>query len=194
MSHARTKHPGEGSGLEWAIRVTKLCLGALFTLRGIPQIYYGTELGLEGWKAADDRDLRRDFPWHVIGPDNHPLPQYSKEQVIFEWTRDLIRLRKQNPALKYGTTITLWSDDLVYAFLRIATNDVAFVIINNGYEKMPAPLQLELNPSAIPQRVVRMIAEGLKHWKTGQLLTVQNGKVVVGVDGKTIDIFCRQNP
>jgi hypothetical protein len=82
----------------------------------------------------------------------------------------------------------------VYAFLRIATNDVAFVIINNGYEKMPAPLQLELNPSAIPQRVVRMIAEGLKHWKTGQLLTVQNGKLVVGVDGKTIDIFCRQNP
>jgi alpha-amylase len=138
--------------------------------------------------------LRRDFPWHVIGPDNHPLPQYSKEQVIFEWTRDLIRLRKQNPALKYGTTITLWSDDLVYAFLRIATNDVAFVIINNGYAKMPAPLQLELNQSAIPQRVVRMITEGLKHWKTGQLLTVQNGKVVVGVDGKTIDIFCRQNP
>jgi hypothetical protein len=59
---------------------------------------------------------------------------------------------------------------------------------------MPAPLQLELNQSAIPQRVVRMITEGLKHWKTGQLLTVQNGKVVVGVDGKTIDIFCRQNP
>jgi len=194
MSHARTKHPGDGTGLEWAIRVTKLCLGALFTIRGIPQIYYGTELGLEGWKAADDRDLRRDFPWHVIGPNNHPLPQYSKEQVIFEWTRDLIRLRKQSPALKYGTTITLWSDDLVYAFLRIATNDVAFVIINNGYAKMPAPIQLELNPSAIPQRVVRMIAEGLKHWKTGQALTVQDGKVVVGVDGKTIDIFCRQNP
>ena len=57
MSHARTKHPGEGNGLEWAIRVTKLCLGALFTIRGIPQIYYGTEVGLEGWKAADDLSL-----------------------------------------------------------------------------------------------------------------------------------------
>jgi alpha-amylase len=194
MSHARTKHPGEGNGLEWAIRVTKLCLGALFTIRGIPQIYYGTEVGLEGWKAADDRDLRRDFPWHVIGPDHHPLPQYRKEQAIYEWIRDLIRLRKQNAALKYGTTITLWSNELVYAFLRIATDDVAFVIINNGYEKMPLPIQLDLNPAVIPQRVVRMIVEGLKHWKTGQPLTVQDGKVVVGVDGKTIDIFCRQSP
>jgi alpha-amylase len=59
---------------------------------------------------------------------------------------------------------------------------------------MPTPVQLELNQSAIPQRVVRMIAEELKHWKTGQPMTVQDGKVVVGVDGKTIDIFCRQNP
>lgn len=52
MSHARTKHTGEGAGLDWAIRVTKLCLGALFTMRGIPQIYYGTEVGLEDGRPA----------------------------------------------------------------------------------------------------------------------------------------------
>jgi glycosidase len=73
MSHARTKHTGDGPGLDWAVRVTKLCLGALFTMRGIPQLYYGTEVGLEGWKAnGDDRDLRRDFPWNVIGPTTGP--------------------------------------------------------------------------------------------------------------------------
>ncbi len=192
MSHARTKHTGDGTGLDWALRVTKLCLGALFTMRGIPQIYYGTEVGLEGWKVGDDdRDLRRDFPWHVMGPDHHPKPEFRKEREVFEWTRDLIRLRKANASLRYGTTITLWSDDLVYAFLRIATDDVALVIINNGYEKMPQPIQLDLNPSIIPQRVISMIAGGLTHWKTGQPLTVQNGKVVATVDSKTIDIFCR---
>ena len=58
-------------------------------------------------------------------PDHHPLAEFAKEREIFEWTRDLIRLRKQNAALKYGTTVTLWSDDLVYAFLRLATRDVA---------------------------------------------------------------------
>lgn len=191
MSHARTKHAGEGAGLDWAIRVTKLCLGALFTMRGIPQIYYGTEVGLEGWKESDDRDLRRDFPWHVIGSDNHPKPQFRKEREIYEWTRDLIRLRRGSEALKYGTTITLWSDNFVYAFLRISTDDVALVIINNGYTRMPDPIHLDLNTSVIPERVVEMIRGGLKHWKTGQSPEIRNDKVLITVEGKTIDIFCR---
>lgn len=193
MSHARTRHPGEGAGLDWAIRVMKLCLGALFTMRGIPQLYYGTEIGLEGWKTADDRDLRRDFPWHVIGNDNHPGVQFPREREIYEWTRDLIRLRKGSAALKYGATITLWSDDLVYAFLRIATDDVALVIINNGYDDMPHPIHLRLNPDVIPPRVVTMIMDGLTHWQTGKALTVQGDSALVTVEGKTIDIFCRMS-
>jgi len=194
MSHARTKHTGDGPGLDWAIRVTRLCLGALFTMRGIPQIYYGTEIGMEGWKAGDDCDLRRDFPWQVIGGDNHPMPQFHKEREIYEWTRNLIRLRKTNAALKYGTTITLWSDDLVYAFLRISTDDAALVIINNGYLSMPYPIRLKLNPDVIPQRVIDTIKRNLKHWKTGQALTVVSDEVLLSVEGKSIDIFCSNMP
>ncbi len=82
-------------------------LGALFTVRGTPQIYYGTEVGLEGWKDADDRDLRRDFPWQMIGNDHHPKAEFPKEHEIYNWTRDLINLRKGSEALKYGATITL---------------------------------------------------------------------------------------
>jgi alpha-amylase len=113
MSHARTKHPGIGAGLDWAVRVTKLCLGALFTMRGIPQLYYGTEIGLEGWKDADDRDLRRDFPWDAIGNDHHAKPHLYKEHQIYEWTWDLIRLRKSNAALSTARPSrcgrTIWS-------------------------------------------------------------------------------------
>jgi glycosidase len=191
MSHARTKHPGDGAGLDWAIRVTKLCLGALFTVRGIPQLYYGTEIGLEGWKDADDRDLRRDFPWQVIGADNRPQQAFRKEHEIYEWTHALIRLRKESAALKYGTTITLWSDDFVYAFLRIATDDVALVVINNGYVAMPAPIRLKLNTEVIPQRVADKVA-GLVHWRNGAALQVQDGHALVRVEGKTIDIFVRR--
>ncbi len=191
MSHARTKHTGDNGGLDWAIRVTKLCLGALFTIRGIPQIYYGTEVGLEGWKEDDDRDLRRDFPWHMIAGNNRPKEEFRKENEIYLWTRDLIRLRKGSPALKYGATITLWSDDLVYAFLRISADDVALVIINNGYETMRTPIRLELNMSVIPRRVADMIGGGLKHWRTGKPLVLENGRVILTIDGKTIDIFCR---
>jgi hypothetical protein len=53
---------------------------------------------------------------------------------------------------------------------------------------------LNLNTSVIPQRVVAMITGGLKHWKTGQALTVQNGNVLATVDGKTIDSYCINGP
>ncbi len=191
MSHARAKHTGDTTGLAMAIQVTKLCLGALFTMRGIPQLYYGTEIGLEGWKGADDRDLRRDFPWEVIGNDNHPLPQQQKEREIYDWTKALIQLRKKNPAIRSGTTITLWSDHLVYAFLRIGLDDVVLVVINNGYEAMPEPISLILNPDIISSRVITMIGSGLKHWQTGVPLTVQDGKALVKAGGKSIEIYCK---
>lgn len=191
MSHARSKHSGEGAALQWAIKVNKLCLGALFTVRGIPQLYYGTELGMEGWKSESegDKDMRRDFPWELIGPDNKPLTSSTKETEIYTWTKDLIRLRKLNPAFRYGTTITLWSDDLVYAFLRVALDDVALVIINNGYEDMNFPIELQLNPQVIPIRVITAV-QALVHWKTGSPLKVINNKALIKVAGKTIEIFC----
>jgi hypothetical protein len=43
----------------------------------------------------------------------------------------------------------------------------------------------------ISKHLVKMRTGGLKHWKKGQVLTVQNDKVLVTADGKTIDIFCR---
>ncbi len=193
MSHARTKHTGVGSGLNMAIQVSKLCLGALFTMRGIPQLYYGTEIGLEGWKTSQtDCDLRRDFPWEVIGPNNQPLNQYQKECEIYQWTKDLIAMRKSKAAFKYGTTITLWADPLVYAFLRISTHDVALVIINNGYLQMPNPIPLRLNLTQIPHWVVNFIRSGkLHHWQRNQVLTVSPGNIVyLTVAGKTIDIYC----
>lgn len=190
LSHARTRHPGDGDGLAWALRTTKLCLGALFTIRGIPQLYYGTELGMEGWKEGDDRDLRRDFPWDAIGPDQHPLPERTREAEMYHWVRDLIRLRKANAAFRYGTTITLWSDDLVYAFLRVAADDVALVVINNGYADMPVPLRIDLNPSVLASSVVAQVA-ALTHWRTGDPIRVEGGQAVVGVPGKSLAVYSR---
>jgi alpha-amylase len=190
MSHARSKHTGEGAGLDMAIRVTKLSLAALFTMRGIPQLYYGTELGMEGWKAdGKDSDLRRDFPWSIIDSNNQPNIQQSTATIIYHWTKNLIQLRKQNAALKYGTTITLWSDDLVYAFLRISLDEVVFVIINNGYESMQFPIRILLNKTILSERIIDMV-KGLKHWQTNQLLLVDNNTIIITVAAKSIEIYC----
>ena len=193
MSHARTKHTGDGAGLDQAIGVTKLCLGALFTMRGIPQLYYGTEIGLEGWKTEQGVSglCAVIFPGRPSEMITALYNSFLKERTIYDWTRDLISIRKKNAALRYGTTITLWSDDLVYAFLRISADDVVLAIINNGYNSMTVPIRLTLNPLVIPKSVIRYIVQGnLKHWQTGQQLIINNGMVEIIVAGKTIDIFC----
>jgi len=72
--------------------------------------------------------------------------------------------------------------------LRIAIDDIALVIINNGYQAMQLPIQLALNSSIISQRAKNIITN-LKHWQTQQPLNVQNDIVSIKVDGKSIDIF-----
>ena len=101
----------------------------------------------------------------------------------------MIQLRKKSAGLKYGTTITLWSDDLVYAFLRIALDDVVLVVINNGYDPMTEPIGLILNKDSIPSRVINRISN-LAHWQTNAALTVLDDKAMVRVAGKSIEIYC----
>lgn len=40
----------------------KLAMTLIATIRGIPQIYYGDEIGMQGNKTLGDGDIRRDFP------------------------------------------------------------------------------------------------------------------------------------
>ena len=45
------------------IRYYKMALGLISTIRGIPQIYYGSEIGMRGDKDQfGDADIRKDFP------------------------------------------------------------------------------------------------------------------------------------
>jgi len=142
-SIARGKHQGENNkGL--AFQIVELCYAFLFTVRGIPQIYYGSELGLEGWKVGtDDSDLRRDFPWNIIGVVA-PKEEYRLEANLFAKVKTLIAFRKRNEALMYGVTITLWVDDFVLAFLRFLQNHVVLAVFNNGYSDMPSPLAIPI--------------------------------------------------
>ena len=64
----------------------------MFFLPGAPCIYYGDELGLEGGK---DPDCRRTIPWQN-------LPKLKKARIN-EVLRALILLRREEPALRYGS-------------------------------------------------------------------------------------------
>jgi glycosidase len=98
----------------------KLALGLLLTLRGMPQIYSGDELGMEGGK---DPDNRHDFPGGFAGDPHDAFTRAGRtatEQQVFDWTSGLLALRASHPALQTGLEQNLFAGEDVFAFVRTA--------------------------------------------------------------------------
>jgi len=100
----------------------------LLTTRGIPQLYYGNEIGLDG---GSDPDNRRDFPggWRE-DPRNafEPAGRDAREQRIFSHVQSLLRLRRERPELRDARTEHLLVEEQVYAYRRGSS----VVVINNA--------------------------------------------------------------
>lgn len=149
------KHVGGEENKQYAVWVQKLAMSFLFTVRGIPQIYYGTEVGMEGWA---DPDNRRNFNWNLFDENYHVKPEFKFEKEIFEHTQKLISLRKGNDALMHGNFITLYVDDFVLAYLRYHENSAVIVIIHNGWLEMPNFVRISINTNPnIPTRIKQML-------------------------------------
>jgi alpha-amylase len=168
----------------------KLCFSFLCTTRGIPQIYYGSEIGLEGGR---DPDNRRDMPWTLFGPDHRPKPLHAFERDIFDHLCRLLHFRKANPAIGYGYLFTLYVDHFIYAYLREFRGNVVLVVINNGREAMPAPVRIEFAANSnIPPRVKGLLADGrmmLSQVETVPDALISNGGIDVRLPRKTAGIF-----
>ncbi len=176
---------------EQAAQILKLCLSFLFTTRGIPQIYYGTEVGLEGW---GDPDTRRDMPWALIGADHQPKAGEGFAGQIYQHLQQLIRLRKANPALRYGTLYTLYVDQFLYAYLREYRGALVLVAINNGRAPMPAAIKLQIAANSnLPPRIKRLLADGVllkSQFDDCPDLPMSAGKLRLTLPGKTAGIYC----
>jgi glycosidase len=87
------------------------------TYVGVPMIYYGDEIGLQG---DNDPDCRRCMPWDEAAWDLDLLAVYQ----------DLIQARHMHKALRRGTFETLWVFNGVYAYRRVFEEDEVIVILN----------------------------------------------------------------
>jgi len=84
----------------------KQALAFLLTTRGIPQIYYGTEILMAADKSEGDGMLRRDFPGGWKGDKQNAFTQTgrtSKQNQAYEFTKHLLSWRKGNEAIAKGS-------------------------------------------------------------------------------------------
>ena len=97
----------------------------VLSVRGIPQLYYGEEIGMEG---KEDPDNRRDFPVAAFKAEG----RNAKERGMFDWTRAWIRLRREHLAMRSGKLIDLFADDDAYVFARELGSEMVIVAFNRN--------------------------------------------------------------
>lgn len=106
----------------------------LLTTRGIPQIYYGTEILMIGDKGKGDGDLRKDFPGGWQGDTRNCFAKNGRtalENEAFEFTRQLLNWRKGNQVIGKGSLKHYSIQNGVYVYQR-EFNGKSVVIIMNG--------------------------------------------------------------
>jgi neopullulanase len=116
----------DGATLEGAL----MHMAFTLSVRGIPQLYYGEEIAMEG---KEDPDNRRDFPGGFSGDSRNAFlaaGRGPKEQKMYEWTRSWIRLRAEHSAIRQGQLIDLFYDDDTYVFARRDENETVIVAFN----------------------------------------------------------------
>lgn len=178
---------------EEAILRTKLALTFLFTTRGIPQLYYGDELALEG---GPDPDNRRDMPWEWIDAPGTESPTGQQAREMQAFTRRLIELRRCSMALRYGMLTTLYLAPTLYAFSRLLLRDARIVVLNNAREAADVMIPLASNPR-IPTPVRRQLPHGLRlidDLNPDLCTQIVDGSVRVRLPGKTGAIFRPASP
>lgn len=115
----------------------KMSIGWLLTSRGIPQWYYGAEIGMKGF-ANPDGWVRLDFPGGWSGDSVNKFiasGRTPREDSIFNYTKNLANYRKKATALKTGKLMQFVPEDGVYTYFRYDNNQTVMVVMNTAKEE-----------------------------------------------------------
>ena len=121
----------------------KMGINWLLTLRGIPQLYYGTEILMKNSKHPSDGQVRLDFPggW----PDDKENKfiaegRTKKENEAFNYIKTLADFRKNSSAIKTGKLMQYIPEKGLYVYFRYDKNQTVMVITNSDDKKIDVKL------------------------------------------------------
>jgi len=115
----------------------KMAIGWLLTSRGIPQLYYGTEIMMKGVSNPDGW-VRLDFKGGWKEDKENKFTEAGRtadENEIFNWTKSIANFRKKSSAIKTGKLMQYVPVDAVYTYFRYDNKQTIMVVMNTANEE-----------------------------------------------------------
>ncbi len=109
------------------VNALRLSMIFLMTTRGVPQIFYGTEIPMEGDSDKGHADIRRDMPveWMESGSGD-------MKALIGR----LAEIRRDSPAIGCGRLIHFLPTANVYVYFRLLADECVMVVLNMEHKRM----------------------------------------------------------
>ena len=108
-------------------------LALLLTMNRTPQLYYGTEILLNGTKEVTDGNVRKDFPGGFPGDTHNCFTKEGRtaaENGMFDWTSKLLHWRQGNDVIAKGKQTQFIPYKGVYVIARQYNGKSVMTIIN----------------------------------------------------------------
>lgn len=160
------------------IKKYTMAMALLATVRGIPQLYYGSEIGMAGDKGKGDADIRQDFPGGWEGDKNNAFTKSGRteeQNKFFDVTSKLFRWRKNKNVVHFGKMTHYIPEHNVYVYFRYDDKETVMVVMNNSAEAKTIK--------------TNRFQENIKSFKSGK--DVLSGKTVdlsneISLEGKSV--------
>jgi len=124
-----------------ALERLPLAYTLLLTSPGVPMLLYGEELGMLAEGGAARRELED------VWPDRAPMRWASGGgSPLRALISELLRLRRESPALRHGAATLLFADEGTLVFRREADGDVIDVAMDLGGEEKTIELDDDEHP------------------------------------------------
>lgn len=127
----------------------------LYTLPGIPSIYYGSEWGIEGRKQGGNDEPMRP----------HLVLSEMQDNELTEYISALGKIHQENSELSYGSYQELMLTNRQYAFARILDGHAVITAVNNdenrAHVSIPVPIEMHTCKNAM----------------TGESIAAQGGRI-----------------
>jgi len=163
------------------IAKVKIVLNLLLFSRGIPVIFYGTEIGISGGKSHGE--LRQPFPGGFVGDKRDAFINEGRgeqEREIFDYLTELLQLRKEYPVLSKGKMRHIYNGEDLYVIIKSYADEQAIIIFNTGEKNITiAKSQIKMFLTDVNK---------LSNIKSGKEIKFNDGEPLT-LTGLTAEIF-----